>query len=237
MRPERPSLAALALAGLLAASPAAATPCRLALVLAIDVSASVDAAEYDLLRSGTAAALASPEVEAAILSLGGVHIAAFQWSGRGKERVSLPWTPLDGPAAIAAAAGLIAGTPRSTANYPTSLGWALGVAQRLHRDGPAPCDRRVVDVSGDGPNNYGFDPASAYRAFDFAGITVNGLVVAEQDSSDAAPTIDYYRDNVLRGPGAFLEIALGYADFERAMRRKLLREIGVLSLSRASQPR
>lgn len=85
----------------------------------------------------------------------------------------------------------------------------------------AGCLRQVVDVSGDGVNNEGFPPASAYRAFDYARITVNGLVVRGADP-DPVP---YYTREVIRGSGAFVEVAETYADYERAMARKLLREI------------
>ncbi|MEM6422855.1 MAG: DUF1194 domain-containing protein, partial [Pseudomonadota bacterium] len=171
------SAAALSAVALMATAPAGAASCRLALVLALDVSASVDQDEYVLLRDGTAAALASAPVRQAIRALGGVHLSVFEWSGRAKQRVIVPWSPLDGDDAIAAAAGRIAGHPRSTSEYPTALGAALGYAHTLLAQGPAVCERRVVDIAGDGENNHGFGPASAYRAFDFTTITVNGLVI------------------------------------------------------------
>ena len=88
------------------------------------------------------------------------------------------------------------------------------------------CDRRTIDVSGDGITNDGFAPAAAYRNFPFQGVTVNGLVL----SSD--PTISaYYRTQVIRGPAAFVEIVRGYRNFEAAMQRKLLRELGALAIS------
>ncbi|MEM9784761.1 MAG: DUF1194 domain-containing protein [Pseudomonadota bacterium] len=234
--------AAVALGAALSAAPgtasATAQPCRLALILAMDVSASVDAGEYRLMRDGTAAALASDEVAAAILSLGGVHMSVFEWSGRQRQRIVADWSSLGDLAAIARFAGGIADQQRSFHQYPTALGSALGFAQRLMREAP-PCDRYVVDIAGDGPNNHGFGPASAYRAFDFSAITVNGLVVTpgiDEAPAGANDAVTYYRDEVRNGPDAFIEVALGYGDFERAMRRKLLREIGVLSLSAAPHP-
>ena len=88
------------------------------------------------------------------------------------------------------------------------------------------CARRVIDVSGDGINNQGFAPALAYKHFPFQGITVNGLVILGHD----ATVLRHYRDEVLRGPGAFLELAQGFEDFERAMGRKLFREISDIVL-------
>jgi hypothetical protein len=84
-----------------------------------------------------------------------------------------------------------------------------------------PCDRRVIDVSGDGRGNDGFGPQAAYRAFDFAGVTVNGLAIAGAGEDVVA----YYRTQVAHGPHAFVEVAAGFEDYARAMRRKLLREI------------
>ena len=88
------------------------------------------------------------------------------------------------------------------------------------------CARRVIDVSGDGINNQGFGPRLAYKHFAFEDITVNGLVILGHD----AAVLRHYRDEVLRGPGAFLEVADGFADFRRAMERKLLREISDIVL-------
>jgi len=94
---------------------------------------------------------------------------------------------------------------------------------------------RTLDMAGDGINNEGFGPAEAYAAFPFDEVVVNGLVVAPLDGPDQADVEGFYRDQVLHGPGAFLEIARGFEDYERAMQRKLLRELRprVLSLLRA----
>ena len=89
------------------------------------------------------------------------------------------------------------------------------------RKAPVPCGRKVVDVAGDGINNDGFGPDSAYRAFDFKEITVNGLVISGADETP----VRYYRSHVIKGPGAFVEVAASYDDYAEAMKRKLLREI------------
>ncbi|MGI3210892.1 DUF1194 domain-containing protein [Roseovarius tibetensis] len=201
--------------------------CRLALVLALDVSASVDAREYDLQRAGLAAALDAPDIRHAILqdSAGDVALAVYEWSGRFQERLHLDWTPLRREADITRAASIIAGMERSTAEHPTALGYALGYGSRLMARAPD-CARRVIDVSGDGITNQGFAPTLAYRHFPFEGITVNGLVILGHDPD----VLGHYRDEVLHGPAAFLETARGFDDFERAMGRKLFREISDLQV-------
>ena len=103
---------------------------------------------------------------------------------------------------------------------PTALGYALGFAAGLFTNGPD-CERRKIDVSGDGRNNDGFPPGSAYRAFPFDGITVNGLSIGGSDPEIS----NYYRRVLIRGAGAFVVDADDFSDFERAMRQKLLREL------------
>ncbi len=221
---------AAALLALMAAGPAAA--CRLALVLALDVSSSVDAREYDLQRIGLASALDAPEIRAAILrgGAGDVALAVYEWSGRFQQRLHLDWVLLRSEADITRAAAVLAGMERSTEDYPTALGSALGYGAQLMTRAPD-CARRVIDVSGDGVNNEGFGPALAYRHFPFQGITVNGLVILGHDPE----VLQHYRTEVLRGPGAFLEVAQGFEDFERAMARKLYREISDLMLGAVDQ--
>lgn len=218
-----PGSPVLAFAILLAPlAPAAAQTCPLALVLALDASSSVDAGEYRLQSQGLARALVDGQVRAAISNLGGVLMTAFEWSGRNQQVVIADWAFLDDDAAIVRFAGRLAGHPRTYVEFPTAIGYALGFAATRIARAPVNCARRVVDVSGDGVQNEGFSPALAYRAFDFARITVNGLVIKGADP-DPEP---YYREQVLHGPGAFLEIAAGYDDYARAIRRKLLRELG-----------
>ncbi len=212
------------LAGLFAAPAEAA--CRLALVLALDVSSSVDAQEYDLQRKGLAAALDAPDIRHAILrGEGDVALAVYEWSGRDQQKLHLDWIILRSHADITRAAALLADMERSTAEFPTALGSALGYGAQVMTRAPD-CARRVIDVSGDGVNNEGFAPALAYRHFPFQNITVNGLVILGHD----ATVLRHYRDEVLRGPGAFLEVADGFEDFRRAMARKLFREISNIVL-------
>lgn len=109
------------------------------------------------------------------------------------------------------------------------MGYALGFGAGLLQRAPG-CLFRTLDIAGDGENNEGFPPAAAYRAFPFNGVTVNGLVVNGADYEAEVSLIAFYRAEVLRGPGAFLEIAQGFDDYERAMRRKLVRELSVMAV-------
>jgi len=218
----------MGLAGTATAQPAG--HCRLALVLALDVSSSVDAAEYDLQRTGLAAALLDPDVRRAILSgaQGHVALAAFEWSGFHQHKLQLDWTALRTPADIDRAAATLRAMSRSHSKFPTSIGPALGYAAGLLERGPR-CDRQVIDLSGDGINNYRYGPREAYRHFPLAEVTVNGLVVYDNDPEVPA----YYAAEVLHGPGAFLVVAAGYPGFREAMTRKLFREVNDIVLGSA----
>ena len=217
--------AALAATLLLAAAPAAAQDCRLALALAIDVSSSVDAQEDALQRNGLAAALLAPEVQSAFFAAPQpVALAVYEWSGRFNQALVVDWQEIDSPLALAAVAATIRGSQRSQTQYPTALGYALGYGATLLTRAP-PCAQQTLDVAGDGENNDGFGPRHAYAAFPFDGVTVNGLVVNAADFEGELTLLDFFRDQVLRGPGAFLEVAQGFDDYADAMRRKLEREV------------
>lgn len=207
-----------------------ATPvpaCPLALVLALDVSSSVDDQEHRLQSDGLALALTDPAVIESILSQGGIWIAAFEWSGRRNQRILIDWTHLNSLRVIGQAAARIRDARRSTNEFPTALGYALGFASVYLKKSPPGCVRRVIDVAGDGVNNEGFAPSNAYNAFDFRGVTVNGLVIKGADPDPEA----FYREQVIHGPGSFVEIADGYEDYAEAMRRKLIREVLGASLA------
>ena len=109
------------------------------------------------------------------------------------------------------------------------LSFALGYAAINLNRAPLTCSRQIVDVSGDGVNNEGYAPELAYKNFAFEGVQVNGLVI---DGADPDP-VAYFREKVIYGPGAFVEVAENFADYEAAMRRKLLREINGAALSLA----
>ena len=125
---------------------------------------------------------------------------------------------------LAKAASVIAESSRSQRDFPTAMGYALGFGAGLLERSP-PCLRKVIDMAGDGQNNEGFGPEEAYRAFPFQGVTVNGLVVNAADFEGEVGLIAFYQSQVRFGPGSFVEIAEGFEDYERAMRRKLEREL------------
>ncbi|MEP5151703.1 DUF1194 domain-containing protein [Planktotalea sp.] len=207
---------------------AAEAACRIALLLAVDVSSSVSDAEYTLQQKGLARALISEDVMHAILETQAGHVAfsMFEWSGRYQQNIVVDWTIFDSQEDVFAVAQQIANSKRQYFEFPTAMGFSLGYGAGLLKQAP-PCDRRVMDVSGDGINNDGFGPQTAYRHFPFQDVTVNGLVISESD-----PNVQlFYQTEVLKGRQAFLEIANGFEDFERAMTRKLTRELEGLILS------
>lgn len=231
----RAILAALVAAGGAGAATAQA-PCRLALVLAMDISSSVDPLEDALQRGGLAQALRAPDVVEAILSQPDrpVALAMFEWSGRVQQDMVLPWVILQDEAAIMAAADRIATSQRSYAEFSTAIGHALHYAHDLLAQGPA-CDAAVIDISGDGVNNDGPAPRDTYRSLDFSTITVNALAIEVQEvgtdhglsEGAEAGLAAYFRAEVIHGPAAFVEVAAGFEDVARAMRRKLLRELEI----------
>lgn len=224
----------------LAATAARASDCRLALLLAMDVSSSVDPYEDALQRNGLANALLSPQVRSAFFAAPSpVALAIFEWSGTSHQTVIVDWTVIDRPAALLAVAETVTSTPRSANQFSTAIGHALGFAHDMFRRAPD-CQDFTLDVSGDGPNNDGYHTGVAYGRFPFEGVTVNALAIETTGTKGASLTAvpgdmeRYYRERLIRGPDAFVEVADGFDDFERAMRRKLERELGVAILGRLS---
>lgn len=217
--------------------------CRQALALALDVSGSVDAREYRLQLDGLAAALNDPVVRAALLVLPArpVEILIYEWSGPSDQALILDWTPLRTDADIEAVTDTLAQTERRAASPGTALGSAmsLGAGYLQQR---SDCDKRTLDVSGDGKSNLGPRPKDVRDTLKISGITINGLVIGadapasgDLRQSDIAELSSYFDAYVIMGPDAFVETALGYADYAEAMRRKLLREIETLSVSALSR--
>lgn len=212
---------ALALA-LASAAPAAARECRMALSLGLDVSSSVDRREYAFQVEGLAGALRDPSVAAAFLAVPGTVVAlqVFEWSGRGQQTVRVDWTEIGSAADLEAAAARLEAGERLFARYPTAVGEAMrfGAEALATRED---CAERVLDLSGDGESNDGIAPDAVKRGPLFEGITVNGLVIGVARRLLAR----HYARYVIHGPGAFVEEAVDHADFGRAMRRKLIREL------------
>ena len=210
----------------LAAPVQAQEECRLALVLGLDVSASVDAAEYQLQLEGLAASLIHPSVvEAALSGNGPVALSIYEWSGRFQQDVLIDWTLIWSEADLVTIAERVLRATRSHEDFPTAIGYALGFAA-THLERAPPCLFRTVDISGDGQNNDGFPPSAAYEHFPFDGVTVNGLAIGGASRGIE----EYYLAEVIHGPGAFVEYARNHDDFEEVMRRKLERELRVVIL-------
>ncbi|MEM8731012.1 MAG: DUF1194 domain-containing protein [Pseudomonadota bacterium] len=218
--------------------------CRQALALALDVSGSVDGTEYRLQLDGVAAALDHPRVRAAILSRleTPVDVLIYEWSAPEFQRDLVPWTAIRNPAALNGVISTLRTTQRVVAPKGTGLGSAIetGAARLVtHR----PCWIRTLDVSGDGKHNMGPDPQDLKPGLRAAGITVNALVIGADDphpgdhrQQDIAGLSSYFRAFVISGSGAFVETAIGYADYEAAMVRKLLRELQGLPVAQAVSP-
>ncbi|WP_120633225.1 DUF1194 domain-containing protein [Ruegeria sp. EL01] len=221
-------LIALGLAAL--ANPVQAEPCRLALALALDISVSVDEFEDTLQRQGLAAALIAPEVqEAFFASPMPVALAVYEWGGRSNQHVILDWLLIDDVGDLLAASSRISQSARSDIGSATAMGYALAFGATLMQKAPE-CLFQTIDLSGDGSNNDGYGPQIAYRHFPFENTVVNGLVINAADFEGELFLIPFFENNVLHGPGAFLEVAQGFEDFERAMRKKLERELKGLQI-------
>lgn len=222
---------ALLLAGLLAGG-AGAEECRLALVLALDVSSSVDAREDLLQREGLAAAMRAPEVVRAFVNGGPVALSVFEWSG-GSAQASLlaqDWVVIRSPGDVERAAAAVGASVRGRDDLGTAVGAALARSERLFAEGPA-CRARTVDLSGDGIGNEGAEPRSVYRRGRWEGVTVNALVIGGERAG--SQLVAWFAEEVIRGPGAFWMHARGFEDYEAAMRIKLLRELEDAAVGKA----
>ncbi|MEO9827392.1 MAG: DUF1194 domain-containing protein [Paracoccaceae bacterium] len=210
--------------------PAPAFACRLALLLALDVSASIDDREYALQSNGLAAAILSPDVSRAFLqSPDPVALSVFEWSGQRNQHIVVNWRLIETQSDLLAVAQQIRQPYRTEKLSPTSLGNALGFAARHFASAPV-CARKTLDVSGDGTNNDGYPAASAYRAYAFGDVVVNALAIG--GAQHLPSLVRYFEIEVIRGAGAFVEIANDHEDFERAMRRKLERELAPLAVGK-----
>lgn len=205
----------------LALGGAAHAACGVALVLAVDVSGSVDVWEYELQTRGLESALRDPEVVAALVQ-NRAAVALVQWSGSGQQQLSVPWTRIEEPAQAARLAGRVGGAPRAFASNNTAVGEAIDFAAALFGRDVRDCARWVIDLSGDGDENEGFTVGRARRAALARGITLNGLAIEGLGTGQSIT--NFYRSWVIT-PGGFVITAQGHADFARAMRLKLLREL------------
>lgn len=231
------SMAAMAVA----TTARAQTQVDLQLVLAVDVSRSIDEVEAELQRRGYIEALTNERVVDAILSGENRRIAVCytEWAGAHFQTVVIDWTVIDSTGAAQRFAEKLAEAPRTSQSW-TAVGAALAHAGQRFENAPFLAKRRVIDVSGDGRTNDG-PPAEIVRdKLVSQGIVINGLPVMMNRSNFGRPpdlTLDkYYEESVIGGPGSFLIVADNFGQFGRAVRTKLVREISGVDVSPRSSP-
>lgn len=225
----------------LAPSVFAADPVDVELVLAVDVSLSMSPTELNIQRDGYAAALTHERVLQAIA--GGAHgriaVTYFEWAGTTSHHIIVPWTIIATRADAERVAEKLSAQPANSARR-TSIASALGFGADLFAESPFRGMKRVIDISGDGPNNQGEPVEIARDAVVGQGITINGLPLMTSGGLssvyDVANLDQYYADCVIGGPGAFMIPVNDWSQFPEAIRRKLVLELaGPLSPARLAE--
>jgi Protein of unknown function (DUF1194) len=239
------------LAGLIFAAvagfPAAAVAAEkvdLLLVLAADVSRSVDSEKFQLQRDGYAAAISDPRVLEAIRSgrNGRIAISFVEWSGAGSQRIVINWTTVGNAEEAKSFGDHLLEAPRSFADR-TSISAAIDYSMGQLAKAPFDSERRTIDISGDGTNNAGRDVTLARDEALAQGVTINGLVILSEtplpwnpDHTNPAGGLDkYYRDHVIGGTGAFVIVAENFGSFGQAIIKKLIAEIAVSPAGKTRQ--
>ncbi|MDO8354208.1 MAG: DUF1194 domain-containing protein [Aestuariivirga sp.] len=196
----------------------------LELVLAVDVSGSIDSGESALQRQGYLAAIRSPEFVAAVRAgpLGKIRLTYVEWAGDGLQQVTVPWRVIDGPEAAQAFASELARQPAVRFRRGTSISSALVFSAGLFEGGGI---RRVIDISGDGPNNVGGMVTVARDAIVAQGIVINGLPMLLNPAQILPPLDRYYADCVIGGEGSFSLPVTSVGSLAESIRMKLLREL------------
>jgi hypothetical protein len=230
------ALVLLALTVLPLQSARAAEPVDLLLVLAADVSRSVDSQKFALQREGYATAFSDPRVLNAIKSGANSRIAVtfVEWSGMGSQSVVVDWMIIDGPQSAQQFGDRLLEIPRSFADR-TSISAGIDFSVALFAKAPFEAKRRTIDVSGDGTNNSGRDVRDSRDAAVALGITINGLVILTatpmpwnpEHTNPPGGLTKYFRDNVMGGPGAFVVEAQDFNSFGQAIISKLIAEIAL----------
>lgn len=205
----------------------------LELVLAIDISGSIDEEEAQLQRQGYVDAIVDPDVVQAARSgtMRRIAVTYFEWAGDVYQTQVVGWTIIDGPESAKAFADKLVSAPIGTGPW-TSISGAIDFAVPLFAAGNIEGTRRVIDISGDGPNNSGRLVESARDEAVARGITINGLPIMNDRPNFGRmpmPNLDlYYRNCVIGGPGAFIVVANSFKTFAQAIRRKMIHEIAGL---------
>jgi hypothetical protein len=222
----------LATGAALAAAPAQAQPepVDVLLVLAVDVSRSIDEDEARLQREGYRNAVSDPRVVEVIRRgmIGAIGLAYVEWAGFEYQRLVLPWTRIAAQRDADAWASALAEAPRASLSW-TSISGGIDFSRRVLAEAPFEGTRRVIDVSGDGVNNSGRPAEMARDEAVAQGIIINGLpIINDRPTFGRMPPVpldQYFEQNVIGGTGAFLIVAEDFESFGTAVRRKLLREI------------
>jgi hypothetical protein len=242
----RPSLACAAVVALCSLSGGVrAGGVELTVILAADVSRSVDDKEFELQRKGYAAALTDPRVQKAIRATKSkaIGVSFIEWSGEEDQMVVLPWTEIHDEEDGGGAAAVILKAPRSFTGR-TSISAAIDYSVKYFEQAKWPATRRVIDVSGDGTSNSGRPLAESRDQAIAAGVTINGLAIINDQpnlgySSHTHPPgglPNYYQQNVVGGPNAFLIVVKDFNSFADAMANKLAKEIDVAGAGREPSP-
>jgi hypothetical protein len=211
------------------------------LILAVDVSYSMDMDELAIQREGYAQAIMSKEFLQALKSLpnGKIAVTYFEWAASSDQKIIIPWRVIDGPETADAVANEIMKTPIRRASR-TSISGAIYFAMPLFEENPYRGLRRVIDISGDGPNNNGAPVTGARDAALEKGIVINGLPIMVKEPSYSTMDIDnldwYYEDCVIGGPGSFVVSIKDRDKFKEAIRAKLLLEVAGRTPERRTVP-
>src|SRR5437762_3661589 len=228
------AFAAFRVAAAISSVGARAETVDLLLILAADVSRSIDDVEFNLQRKGYAAAMTDPQVLRAIV--GGRHhaiaVTFIEWSGAADQNVVVDWTVVRDEEAAGGIAATILAAPRSFLGR-TSISAAIDYSLERFAAAPAAADKRIIDVSGDGTNNSGRPVTEARDQAVASGVTVNGLAIINTQANPGyafhtqppGGLPKYYEENVIGGPGAFLLQVENFDTFAEAMTRKLVTEI------------
>ena len=192
--------------------------CKLALILSMDVSTSIDVGEYAYQRDGLADALLDTEVMS-VLTRDRVALMVVQWSGAHDQRAVIPWQRMHSQGDVAAFSNRVRAMRREFINSKTAVGSAVSFSIEQFREA-ADCDRKVIDVSGDGASNSGINASGQSRRAARLGIEINGVAIDIMGNAIS----EYYRRYVTT-PNGFVLTSTGFSDYPRTIRAKLLREL------------
>lgn len=197
----------------------AASACKVALILTVDVSGSIDHEEYRLQMEGLASALEDTTVSDALVDAQ-AQVAVVQWSGASRQDITVPWRQMTDAAAVTALARDVRAADRPWRHFSTAIGEMLARIGPMFDD--VSCAHRVIDVSGDGVSNEGRIPDEQRNALVVSGVRINALSILGATDEDLTA---YFRKHVIGGLNSFVYEAKSYADYPETIRRKLLDEI------------